>query len=250
MFPKKMNRRIGRAMHDYAMLNEGDSVLIAVSGGMDSLLLARLLFFWLKKAPINYSMTAVHIDMEGEGERKGNAANQLRLYFDELGVALQVLPAAWKPSTDQLQRGDKKDVCFQCARSRRTQLFEYARLHGFNKLALGHHRDDIIETFFINLTCAGNISTMRPKQELFSGRLSIIRPMAYCDKDEIDALGKELGIEPIPSSCPLSEQTGREEINRVLASVYRQLPDAKEHIFAALGNVREDYLLMPTSKRP
>ncbi|WP_232362542.1 tRNA lysidine(34) synthetase [Desulfogranum mediterraneum] len=247
---RRLNRRVGRAMHDYGMLADGDRVLVAVSGGMDSLILAWLLDSWHNKAPISYQLTAVHVDMEGDADQPGPAALQVRAAMERLGLNPVVLPAAWRPSPEQLASGARKDVCFQCARSRRSQLFAHARDHGFSKLALGHHRDDIIETFFLNLTSAGNLSTMSPCQALFSGRLSIIRPLAYCDKEDVDQLGRRLGFSPIRSACPLSEQTRREEIHQLVQTIYASVPDAKEHIFAALGNVRQEYLLSPnTTKR-
>jgi tRNA 2-thiocytidine biosynthesis protein TtcA len=114
---------------------------------------------------------------------------------------------------------------------------------------MGHHRDDIIETFFMNLTCAGNISTMRPRQLLFSGRLSLIRPLAYLGKEEVTAIGSRLGLSPVRSTCPLSEQTRRGDIRELLALVYERIPGSREHIFAALGNVRPAYLLQPSGKQ-
>ncbi len=249
--PSGMNRKVGRAMHDYEMLADGDSILVAVSGGIDSLILAWLLLFWEKKAPISYRLQAIHVDMEGNGDFPGRVAQAVSQVMESLDFPLVVLPAVWKPNTKQQEQGEspQKDICFQCARSRRTQLFAYARDHSFGKLALGHHRDDIIDTFFLNLTCAGNISTMRPKQELFSGNLSVIRPLAYCDKEEITWLGEQLGLVAIETDCPMEGHTRRQEVHELVQSIYKHIPDAKEHIFAALGNVRQDYLLLPSAEK-
>lgn len=245
-----MNRKIGRAMHDYRMLADKDRVLIGVSGGMDSLALAWVLSQWVKKTPIDFEMTAIHIDMDGSSG-PGQSAHAVSRLMAELEMPLIVLPAAWKPAPAEknLSGDTSKDICFRCARSRRTQMFAYARDHAFTTLALGHHRDDILETFFLNLTCAGNISTMRPRQDLFSGRLAVIRPLAYCDKDEVNLLGETLGLEPVDAACPLAGNTRRQEVHELMDSIYRRLPGSKEHIFAALGNVRQDYLLLPPSKR-
>lgn len=250
--PRGMNRKVGRAMHDYEMLADGDRILVAVSGGIDSLILSWLLLSWEKKAPISYRLQAIHVDMEGEGNIPGRVARAVSRVMESLGLPLVVLPAAWKPDIEHQEHAQlsKKDVCFQCARSRRTQLFAYAREHNFGKLALGHHRDDIIDTFFLNLTCAGNISTMRPKQELFSGHLSVIRPLAYCDKAEVSLLGEKLGLVAIETECPMAGHTRRQEVHELVQFIYKQIPDSKEHIFAALGNVRRDYLLLPSIKRP
>jgi tRNA 2-thiocytidine biosynthesis protein TtcA len=247
---RDVNRRVGRAMHDYAMLADGDRVLVAVSGGIDSLVLAWLLSTWRKKAPIEYELLAVHVDMEPGADGPGGAATLVGRIVEAMGLPFHILPALWRPDPQAVQPGAVgHDLCFQCARSRRTQLFAHARECGCTTIALGHHRDDIIETFLLNLTCAGNISTMSPRQNLFSGRLALIRPLAYLDKSEIEAMGRELGMEPVRSSCPLSEKTRRREIHQLAEQMYQHIPGAKANIFAALGNVRQDYLLKQTGGR-
>lgn len=247
---RDVNRRVGRAMHDYGMLAEGDQVLVAVSGGIDSLVLVWLLLHWRKKAPIDYGLAAVHVDMEPGADAPGAAALQVAGLVEGIGLPLYILPAQWRPQAQVQGPGPEgHDLCFQCARSRRTQLFDHARQIGCTKIAFGHHRDDIIETFLLNLTSAGNISTMSPRQELFSGRLTLIRPLAYLDKTEIATIGQALGLEPVRSACPLSEKTRRMEIHQLAEQIYQQIPGAKEHIFAALGNVRHQYLLRQTSGR-
>ena len=130
-----------------------------------------------------------------------------------------------------------------CARNRRSQLFDLARRWGYNKVALGHHRDDLVETFFLNMLYSGNISTMVPKQDLFEGRLAIIRPMAYLDKEEIRAIGAELALHPVANLCPLADHTRRERVRELLADIYAREPGARRSIFAALANVREGYML-------
>jgi tRNA 2-thiocytidine biosynthesis protein TtcA len=236
-------------MHDYSMLANGDRVLIAVSGGFDSLVLAWLLVIWGRKAPIGYELRAVHVDMEAEVDAPGLAAQRVAEIVHGFGLSLRILPALWRPDLQETPpAASAHDLCFQCARSRRTQLFAYARQCDCNKIAFGHHRDDIIETFLMNLTCAGNISTMVPRQDLFSGRLALIRPLAYLDKAEVEQVGRDLGLEPVRSACPLSDQTRRRDIHQLAEHLYRQIPGSKEHIFAALGNIRQKYLLKQTGR--
>ncbi len=243
------NKLIGRAMADYSMLVEGDRVLVAVSGGIDSLVLAQILNNWLAKAPVRYELHVAHIDMNPGSAQPGDVARQVEEQVKTMGLSCHLLPARKPaPTTDDVSAASVRNVCFKCARSRRRQLFNYARQHRYTTVAFGHHRDDIIETFFLNLTCAGNISTMRPRQDLFAGRLGLIRPLAYLGKEDVVAIGERLGLKPVPSLCPLAGQTRRQDIREVLADLYGRIPGSREHIFAALGNVRFEYLLNQTDK--
>lgn len=230
-------------MGDYLMLADGDRVLCAVSGGIDSLALVRVLQLWQGKAPLSYTVHAIHIDMQPQADRPGGVACRVASILEKLSIPCHILPASRRPDEKADEDGYMKDVCFKCARSRRTQLFSHADKYHYNKLAMGHHRDDILETFFLNMMYAGNLSTMLPKQELFSGRLALIRPLAYLDKQEVEQLGCQLSLSGVRTQCPLSEKTNRLQIQDVLAAIERRVPGARKIIFAALGNVRPDYLL-------
>ncbi len=237
-------RKIGRAMAEYDMLADGDRVLVAVSGGIDSLVLARVLHLWRQRAPIDYTLRCVHVDMQAVGDGiPGPVAAEVKGLLADMGLVCDILPANWQPERLDTGAAAGKDVCFQCSRNRRTLLFDHARRNGFDLLALGHHRDDIIETFFLNLTRAGNLSTMLPRQDLFSGRLSLVRPLAYLSKDEVEELGQLFSLTPVRSQCPLSEQTSRRQVQKAIAAMETHLPDARSTIFAALANLRPDYLL-------
>ncbi len=248
---KAVNRRIGRAMHTYEMLQDGDRVLIAISGGVDSLVLAWVLKFWQKKAPINYELHGVHIDMGHLEGTFGPAALAVKEQVERLGISLEIVPAAWQPpvspedSENEHQENSSKGICFFCSRSRRNQIFKLAKQKKFTKVALGHHRGDINETFFLNLCFAGNISTMVPRQDLFDKRLALIRPLAYLDKPEIETIATNIGVVPVRSLCPLSEKTRRTEMRDLLEEIYLKIPGSRASIFSALANVRTEYLLKP-----
>jgi tRNA 2-thiocytidine biosynthesis protein TtcA len=231
------NRKIGQAMHDYAMLDDNDRVLIAVSGGIDSLVLCWLLKQWRHKAPIHYEILAVNIDNGFDASTSTNVEKQL----SNIKVPYRI------DKTDFWERAsaaeDGKSVCYHCARLRRNRLFAIAEEQGFNKLAFGHHKDDILETFFINLLYAGNLSTMVPRQELFSGRLHIVRPMAYLEKNDIRNIAAKAKIEPVKNPCPKDSDSKRQEARKVLASIAELDPKVKSNIFAALSNIRHGYLL-------
>ncbi len=224
-------------MHDYAMLADGDRVLVAVSGGIDSLVLTWLLAHWQRKAPIRYHLLAAHLDMGFGGTEAEQVAAQLR----RLAVPFLVEHTGFGPEAMAAEEG--RNGCFHCARRRRNRLFELAREQGCSKVALGHHREDIIETFFLNMFYSGNLSTMVPRQELFEGRLALIRPMAYLDKEQIRAMGAAVGVTPVANPCPLSEASRRSTVRTLLADLYAADPRIKGNIFAALGNIRFDYLL-------
>lgn len=238
MLKKSVNHQIGLALHTYEMLADGDRVMLAVSGGIDSLVLVWLLRFWLRKAPIDYQLLAVHLDM-GFGEKE---AGLIAIQLDRLGVPYLIEKTDFGRRALEAEEG--RSGCFHCASQRRNRLFELAREKGCNKIALGHHQEDIIETFFLNLLWAGNLSTMVPKQELFGGRLALIRPMAYLEKREIREIGENLGIEPVDNPCPLAKDSKRMQTRALLEkSIYSLDPATKATIFNALANPRPDYLL-------
>ncbi len=236
--PVKINRLVGQAFADYKMISDGDRILIAVSGGIDSLVLSWLLPFWRQKAPVSYRLLAVHLDMGFDQITHELVEKELR----KIGLRYHIDRFTPDIPVDQL------DGCYHCARQRRNRLFDLAARFQCNRIAFGHHMEDMLETFFLNLCYSGNISTMLPRQDLFDGKLSIIRPMAYLEKSQIVELGRQLDILPVKNPCRFSEQNKRHKIRETLPALYAMAPSVKANMFAALANVRTDYLPKPHRK--
>jgi len=234
---KKANRSIGQAMHHYSMLADGDRVLIAVSGGVDSLALTAILKRWQLKTPIRYEILGVYLDNGFEDATSDEVGGQLQ----KIGVPHRIEKTDFWDRAELAENG--KSVCYHCAHLRRNRLFAIADEQGFNKIAFGHHKDDILETFFINLLYAGNISTMVPKQKLFNGRIHIIRPMAYLEKKDILEIAAAAGLTPVKNPCPQDKKSKRQEVRRIVAELSQLNPKVKSNIFAALTNIRAEYLM-------
>ena len=224
-------------MHDYAMLQGGDRVLVAVSGGIDSQVLTWVLRNWLAKAPISYELKGVYIDNGFWKPSLGGTppVEQVVAIMKGFGVTCQVVEARKTPEDEH--------SCFLCARNRRSQLFDLAHEWQMNKIALGHHLDDLIETLFLNMLYSGNISTMVPKQSLFENELAIIRPLAYLEKSEVCQIGERIGVSVVSNYCPVEKDTRRERVRELLADIYAKEPGVKKSLFQSMKNVRDGYLL-------
>jgi tRNA 2-thiocytidine biosynthesis protein TtcA len=195
-----------------------------------------VLVLWQRKAPIDFALIPVHIDHGFWRETPEGRAPDLALAepLRAFGLSLEIRP-------ERVLAEER--TCFLCARNRRSQLFDLAKDTGCNKLALGHHRDDLIETFLLNALYSGNISTMVPSQDLFAGGLTLLRPLAYLDKEEVQRLATDFGLAPVKNYCRLAEDTRRERVRKILQYIYHLEPGAKGSLFAALANVRQEYLL-------
>lgn len=236
----KVKRRLGRALADYAMTADGDTLLVALSGGKDSLALLHILETRKKWIPITYNLRPVHV-MLGECE-DGLRVERLKGQVAALGLSLELIETdiATRLTSSELP----ESPCFHCSRWKRKALFNYAEKHAISKIAFGHHRDDILETALLNLFYGSSFSTMRPHQVLFNGSLTLIRPLAYLDEVEVVAYCRQhaLPIDSLP--CPFQEATGkREAMKALLANLQKDNPKVKNSLFHALHNVREEYLL-------
>jgi len=221
------------------MIEDGDRILVALSGGSDSLTLLWILSERLPRIPIHYELIAVHIDPGFDGGFSG----PLAAYCREKGYRYRI------ESTDYGVRGhspeNRENPCFLCARLRRKRLFEVAEELGCRKIALGHNKDDLIETLFLNIFYAGEVSTMLPSQPFFRGEFTIIRPLALVEKDIINRFAKKEELPGFVNPCPSAGTTKRQDIREMLQEFYRSNRKIKGNIFRALRHVNTDYLLKP-----
>jgi len=219
------------------MLQDGDRIVVGVSGGADSLTMMWVLAERLQRIPINFELFPVHIDPGFEG----SFSEPLKAYCADSGLSLRV------EHTDYGILGhsasNRENPCFLCSRLRRKRLFEIADEMGCNKLALGHNKDDIIETFFLNVCYAGEISTMVPCQTFFKGRFTVIRPLAFADQDLIRAFAGEQRFPEFVNPCPSATHSKRQELKTLLMQLYRSNKKIKGNIFRAMSHVKLDYLL-------
>ena len=234
---KEMKRLMGKAIHNQQMIKDGDHLLVAVSGGKDSLSLLWLLRDRLKRIPIDYRMTAVHVD-PGFG---ADSAGQMASFFSDHGFDYKVLRSDIGPKAHGPD--NRENPCFLCSRMRRKLIFELAGEIGCNRIAFGHHRDDGIETFCLNVFYGGSISTMLPVQTFFEGKLTAIRPLYLIDEDLIRRYVRSMGWRGIELGCPSAGSSKREEIKNMLNGFYRSNRKIRGNIFHALQNVKPEYLL-------
>jgi len=235
---KRLRRLAGQAILDYAMIDPGDRVMVCVSGGKDSYVMLDLLRSLQRSAPIAFELIAVNLDQK----QPGFPAHVLPEYLDGLGIEWHVIQ---KDTYSVVQRvvPEHKTSCGLCSRLRRGTLYEFARTHGINKIALGHHLNDIVETFFLNLFYAGALKAMPPKLRSDDGQCVVIRPLAYCLESDIDRLAKDRRYPIIPCSlCGSQPNLQRQNIKHMLDQWERVQPGRTQQIFRALGNISPSQL--------
>jgi len=234
-----LKRQVGKALHQYDMISDNEKIAVGMSGGKDSLTLMYSLSERLGRIPITYELYAIYIDPgfeNGFGDRLGQ-------YCKEMGYWLRVENTDYGIVAHSSE--NRENPCFLCSRLRRKRLFEIAAELGCRTLALGHHKDDIIETLLMNICYAGEISTMMPSQSLFNERFKIIRPLSYTDEDTIERFARDKGFPEFKNPCPSADSSKRREIKKLLKQLYRSNRKIKGNIFRSMSHVKPDYLLRP-----
>ena len=223
----ELSKRFNKGCTDYHLLQDGDRILIALSGGKDSLMLLRLLAARSRIYRPKIQVEAAHVIMDNipyETDR-----SYLQQFCDEAGVRLHILHSSFDESTDK-----RKTRCFLCAWNRRKTLFSYAVSQGFNKVALGHHMDDILTTFLMNITYEGNRQTMQPSLALQHYPITIIRPLCLVSEADIQAEATQLGFLRQKKPCPYEQATRRTSMNEVLHQLESLNPEARYSLWHAI----------------
>jgi len=235
---KRLRRHVAQAVTDYNMINDGDKVMVCLSGGKDSYAMLDLLLALQKVAPISFELVAVNLDQK----QPGFPEHVLPEYLSKLGVDYHIIE---KDTYSVVQRviPEGKTTCGLCSRLRRGTLYEYADKIGANRMALGHHRDDIVETLFLNLFYGGRLAAMPVKLKSDNGNNVVIRPLAYCREGDLQKFADYRGFPIIPCNlCGSQENLQRQNIKAMLQGWERENPGRVRSIFAAIKNVQPSQL--------
>ena len=235
---KRLRREVGNAIVDYNMIEQGDRVMVCLSGGKDSYTMLDILISLRHNAPIDFELVAVNLDQGHPGYPK----HVLPEYLRQRGIAFDVIDVNTY-STVQRVIPEGKTQCGLCSRLRRGILYGYAQTHGMTKIALGHHRDDIIETLFLNLFHGGKLKAMPPKLKSDDGRHIVIRPLAYCREKDIACYAQAREFPIIPCDlCGSQPNLQRQVIKDMLQTWDKQFPGRLETIFRSIQNVAPSQL--------
>ena len=221
----RLEHMVGQAIADFNMIEEGDSVMVCLSGGKDSYTLLDILLTLRKRAPIDFRIVAMNLDQK----QPGFPADVLPEYLKRLGVEYHI---------------ETQDTCSLCSRLRRGIIYRVAGELGANKIALGHHRDDMIETLFLNMFFGGKLKAMPPKLVTDKGDHIVIRPLAYCTEKDVARYARGMEFPIIPCNlCGAQENLQRQNIKEMLAVWEREYPGRSQTIFTAMQKIAPSHLL-------
>lgn len=235
---KRLRRNVGNAIADYNMIEEGDKIMVCLSGGKDSYTMLEILMNLQQSAPINFELIAVNLDQK----QPGFPEHVLPEYLEKRGVPFHILEKdTYSIVKEVVPEG--KTTCGICSRLRRGSLYGFAEEIGATKVALGHHRDDIVETLFLNMFFGGKLKAMPPKLRSDDKRNVVIRPLAYCKEKDIQKFSEEMAFPIIPCNlCGSQENLQRQVIKDMLQTWDKQYPGRVDTIFASIKNVSPSQL--------
>lgn len=236
---KRLRRNVGKAIDDFGMIEDQDKVMVCLSGGKDSYTMLDILLFLRRIAPIHFDIVAVNLDQK----QPGFPEHVLPGYLDDIGVEYRIVEEdTYSIVKDKIPEG--KTTCSLCSRLRRGILYRTAREIGATKIALGHHRDDMLETFFLNMFHGGKLKSMPPKLVSDNGEHIVIRPLAYCSERDIQRYADAAQFPIIPCNlCGSQDNLQRQNIKMMLQDWNRRFPGRIESMFRALQNVAPSHLI-------
>ena len=235
---KRLQREVGNAIRDFSMISDNDRIMVCLSGGKDSYTMLDILKNLQQRAPVNFHIEAVNLDQK----QPGFPDDVLPQYLESLNIPYHIIEAdTYSIVRDVIEEG--KTMCGLCSRLRRGILYNFAEKHGFSKIALGHHRDDIVETLFLNMFHGGKFKAMPPKLQSDDGRNIVIRPMAYCKESDIEKYAQKRQFPIIPCNlCGSQENLERVRIKKMLNQWQKEYPGRVENVFRSLQNVAPSQL--------
>lgn len=240
---KHIYSKIGQAVNKYNLISDGDRIMVGVSGGKDSMSLLATLTTRRRFGKENYDLVAVHIDVENVPYLADTdfiadycRNNGVEFVHEKINVAFEKDPG--------------KSKCFVCSWHRRKRLFELTREHNCNKLALGHHLDDAVETLLINMCYHNSISSMPAKLQMFDGRVELIRPLILLTNNEIRQFANIMGFPTERAKCPFEDKTKRRQSGEIITDIEKRFPDARHNIFKSMQKIFVDYLPVEDDVNP
>ncbi|HRF72427.1 MAG TPA: tRNA 2-thiocytidine(32) synthetase TtcA [Accumulibacter sp.] len=235
---KRLESKVGKAVADYKMIEDGDTVLVCISGGKDSYTLLSVLMALRQRAPVDFRLIAMNLDQK----QPGFPAEVLPAYLEKIGVDYRIVEQdTYTVVKNTIPEG--KTTCSLCSRLRRGVIYRTARELGANKIALGHHRDDIVHTLFLNLFFAGQLKAMPPKLLTDDGAHVVIRPLAYCSEKAIARFARGMAYPIIPCNlCGSQDNLQRQKIREMMADWDRRFPGRTEVVFSALQKIVPSHL--------
>lgn len=236
---RRIQKCFNKGVVQYGLIEDGDKILVGLSGGKDSLALLELLALRSRIYKPKFSVVAAHVVMKNISYESD--MDYLRSYAESLGVPFICYETSFDPSTDT-----RKSPCFLCSWNRRKALFTVAKEQGCNKIALGHHMDDILETLLMNMTFQGAFSTMPPKLVMRKFDMTIIRPMCLVHETDLLQMAAYRGYKKQIKNCPYEKDSNRSSIKEVFHTLEKLNPEARYSLWGSMSNIQSD--LLPEEK--